>query len=80
MRLRQQHPGLPALTEAGRGGLSQALYCLKDRAKTYPELLEKAHFILASRPVAPDDAAARLLDTVSRSILKKLTMRLQNAS
>lgn len=72
--------GLPALTEAGRGGLSQALYCLKDRAKTYPELLEKAHFILASRPVAPDDAAARLLDTVSRSILKKLTMRLQNAS
>ena len=34
-------------------------YCLKDRAKTFPELLEKAHFILADAPVVPDDAAAR---------------------
>ena len=72
--------GLPALTSAQADGLERAMYCLKERAKTLPELLEKGHFILASRPIVPDEKAARNLDTVSRGILKELTPHLQNAS
>ena len=70
----------PALTDAQLENLSRALYCVKDRAKTLPELLEKAHFTLISRPVAPDEASAKALDAVSRGILKSLTPQLQNAN
>jgi glutamyl-tRNA synthetase len=56
------------------------MYCLKDRAKTFPELIEKAHFVLASRPLVPDEKAAKSLDPVSRGILTELTPHLQNAS
>jgi glutamyl-tRNA synthetase len=56
------------------------MYCLKDRARTWPELLEKAHFV-AGRPAGvPDEASARALDPVSRGILTELTPQLQNAS
>ena len=72
--------GRPALSPGQREGLSQALYCLKDRAKTFPELIEKAHFVLASRPIEPDPAAAKSLDLVSRGILAELTPQLQSAS
>ena len=70
----------PALTAAQRDLLSRALYCVKERAKTFPELLEKAHFALTSRPILADEAAAKALDPVSRGILKTLTPRLQSAS
>lgn len=60
--------------------LEKALYCLKERAKTFPELLEMAEFIMARRPVVPDAKAALLLDDVSRSILKELTPQLQSAT
>ena len=60
--------------------LGKALYCVKDRAKNFPELLEKAHFALIDRPVEPDEKAAKNLDRVSRGILKELTPHLQNAS
>jgi glutamyl-tRNA synthetase len=59
--------------------LAKALYCVKDRAKTFPDLLDKAQFALVSRPLAIDEAAAKSLDAVSRGILKDLTPRLQNA-
>ncbi|MCU0815393.1 MAG: glutamate--tRNA ligase [Cypionkella sp.] len=72
--------GRPALTGAQRDLLSRAMYCVKDRAKTFPELLEKAHFALISRPIVADEAAAKALDTVSRGILSELTPRLRNAS
>jgi len=72
--------GLPSLTEAQAEGLQRAMYCLKDRAKTFPELLEKAIFVLAARPITPDEKAAKNLDTVSRGILSELTPQLQNAS
>ncbi len=72
--------GKPALTAPQRDRLARGLYCVKDRAKTFPELLEKAQFALTSRPVLADEAAAKNLDTVSRGILKSLTPRLQNAS
>ncbi|QBF32199.1 glutamate--tRNA ligase [Thalassococcus sp. S3] len=72
--------GQTALTEAQSAQLEAAMYCLKERARTFPELLEKAHFALTSRPIEPDEKAAKALDTVSRGILSELTPHLQNAS
>jgi len=72
--------GAAPLTDAQRDAMSQAMPSLKDRAKTYPELLEKAHFCLTSRPVVPDEKAAAALDDVSRGILSELTPQLQTAS
>ncbi|MDF1728009.1 MAG: glutamate--tRNA ligase [Sulfitobacter sp.] len=72
--------GLPALTEGQAEGLERAMYCLKERAKTLPELLDKGHFVLTSRPIEMDEKAEKALDTVSRGILRELTPRLQNAS
>ncbi|EAR51520.1 glutamyl-tRNA synthetase [Oceanicola granulosus HTCC2516] len=72
--------GALPLTEAQRDGLSRAMYCLKERAKTFPELIEKAHFVLTERPVAPDEKAARQLDDVSRGILTELTPHLRDGS
>ncbi len=70
----------PALTPEQLEGLGRAMYCLKDRSKTFPELLEKAHFVLAARPISPDERSASALDNVSRGILSELTPHLQNAS
>ncbi|MFD2738663.1 glutamate--tRNA ligase [Sulfitobacter aestuarii] len=75
-----QAAGLPALDAAQSSALEKALYCLKDRAKTLPELLDKAHFALTSRPVECDEKAAKNLDTVSRGILAELTPHLQNVN
>ena len=72
--------GEAPLSQVQKDGLSRALYCVKDRAKTFPELIEKAHFVLSSRPFDPDEKAAKSLDTVSRGILNELTPHLQNAS
>ena len=70
--------GKPPRTQAQHDLLLRAMYCLKDRAKTFPELLDKAEFALASRPIVPDAAAAVHLDAVSRGILRALTLQLQN--
>ncbi|MFK7753844.1 MAG: glutamate--tRNA ligase, partial [Sedimentitalea sp.] len=72
--------GQTALTSDQADGLEKAMYCLKERARTFPELLEKAHFILTSRPIAPDEKAAKALNTVSDGMLGELTPQLQNAS
>ena len=72
--------GKAALTQGQSALLLKGMYCLKDRAKTFPELLEKAQFALMSRPIVPDLAAAAHLDTVSRGILKTLTLHLQNVN
>ncbi|TNF61110.1 MAG: glutamate--tRNA ligase [Rhodobacteraceae bacterium] len=72
--------GQPALTQAQGAGLERAMYCLKERSRTFPELLEKAEFVLASRPLSPDERAAKALDAVSRGILSQLTPQLQSAS
>ena len=69
-----------SLTSDQESNLLRAMYCLKDRAKTFPELLEKAHFILTSRPIVPDEKSERALDAVHKGILAELTPQLQNAS
>ncbi len=72
--------GQPALSQAQRDGLSRGMYCLKERAKTFPELIEKAYFVLSDRPIAPDAKAAGALDDVSRGILSELTEKLRHAT
>ncbi|MBA84917.1 glutamate--tRNA ligase [Thalassobius sp. S69A] len=72
--------GMPPLEEDKISRLSQAMSFLKGSAKTYPQLLEKAQFALADRPISPDEKAAKNLNDVSRCILKELTPQLQNAS
>ncbi|MBF9036575.1 glutamate--tRNA ligase [Rhodobacterales bacterium HKCCE2091] len=72
--------GADPLTEAQEKRLETAMYCLKERAKTLPDLLEKGHFALVSRPIAPDAKAAEALTDVSRGILSELTAQLQNVS
>ena len=60
--------------------LEKAMSCVKERSRTFPELLDKAHFALTSRPVQPDEKAAKALDDEAREWLAELTPRLQNAS
>jgi glutamyl-tRNA synthetase len=72
-----QQPALPAHKKAM---LFAAMPQLKERAKTFFELLEKAEFILADRPIRPDEKAEAHLNDVSRGILKELTPHLQDAS
>ena len=69
-----------ALNPTQKAGLLSAMYCLKERAKTFPDLIEKAHFILTNRPLDRDEKARALLTDVSRSILLELTPQLQNVS
>jgi glutamyl-tRNA synthetase len=68
------------LSQVQHDGLVRAMYCLKERARSFPELLEKAHFVLGNRPFEPDEKSAKALDPVSRGILAELTPRLQSAS
>lgn len=70
----------PALPAHKKAMLYAAMPQLKERAKTFFELLEKAEFILADRPIRPDEKAAAHLNDVSRGILKELTPHLQDAS
>ena len=67
----------PALDGAARDGLRRALYALKERSKTFPELLEKARFVLSARPVEPDEKAAAALDGPAREALRDLTQPLE---
>ncbi len=74
------HSGKKVLTASQMEDLERAMYCLKDKAKTYPELVEKAAFILSERPIVPDEKSAGNLDSVHKGILRELTPHLQNAS
>ena len=72
--------GKPTLTATQESLMAKGLYALKDRAKTFPDLIDKAQFIMVSRPIDPDYAALKTLDPVSRGILSELTPRLRNAN
>ena len=72
--------GAEPLSEEKGGLLLRGMYCLKDRAKTFPELLEKATFIIADRPIFPEPKAAEHLDEEGRALLRELTPQLQNAN
>jgi len=72
--------GQAALSDVQAEDMLKAMYCLKERAKTFPELIEKAAFVLESRPIEPDEKSAAQLTDVFRRILEELTPQLQNAS
>jgi glutamyl-tRNA synthetase len=72
--------GHPPLTEAKADALRRTMPFLKDRAKSFAEMVDKASFVINDRPVVPDEKAAMALDSVSRGILSELTPRLQTAS
>jgi glutamyl-tRNA synthetase len=76
----QSANGAPPFTDAQLQGLDTAMYCLKERVKTIPELLEKARFILQTRPISIDEPAQATLDTVFIGILQSLTPQLQNVT
>ena len=70
----------PALSQVQKDGLAAAMYCLKDRARSLPQLVEKAHFVLTEQPFDRDEKSRDALTDVSRGILTELTPQLQNAS
>jgi glutamyl-tRNA synthetase len=72
--------GLSALTDAQSAALERTMSYIKEPAKTFPQLIEKAHFALSTRPLELEDKAAKALDAVSIGILKELTPQLQAAS
>ena len=72
--------GQPKMTAAQMDGLAKAMYCLKGGARTFPQLLDKAQFILASRPIGIEEKATASLDAASIPMLSELTPQLQNAS
>lgn len=72
--------GEPTLSDAQESALTEAMYCLKGSARTLPQLLEKARFALASRPLDRDEKAEKALNSVSQGILEELTLHLQNAN
>ena len=60
--------------------LLPTLYCVKERAKTYGELIEKANFILIDRPIEINEKAMKNLSEDAISMLNTLTPQLHNVS
>ena len=60
--------------------LLPTLYCVKERAKTYSEIIEKANFNLVNRPIGISEKAMESLSENSISMLGKLTPKLQDVS
>ena len=71
---------LAPLSDEVSAGLGRALYCIKDRAKTFGELLDKARFIFVQRPLEIEEKAQKQLNSVSHSILETLTPQLHNVT
>ena len=67
----------PALSSKQLSRLLLALPFVKNRSKLIPELLEKAHFVLAKTPILADEKSSKFLDPESRGMLKELTPQLQ---
>ena len=68
------------LTDTQRAQMLRAMPGLKERAKTLPQVLDMASFILRSRPFSPDEAGARVLAAMPAGMMDKLTSRLRNAN
>ena len=60
--------------------MNKSLYCLKDKVKTFSELIDKAAFILKSKPIEIDSDARLFIDEEGREMLDALTPQLQNAT
>ncbi len=72
--------GALPLTERQQKDMLAAMPHLKERAKTFPDVIEKAHFVLADTPIVPDEKAASLLDATAQQYFTELTPHLQNVN
>ncbi len=72
--------GEPILQPQQAQDFLRAAPLVRTGVKKLDQVIDKAHFILARRPIDIDEKAAKNLDDVSRGILKQLTPQLQNAS
>jgi len=70
----------PPLPPEKKAMMLDAMPHLKERARTFIELIDKAEFILVDRPVDPDEKAAAQLDEAAREMLRDLTPHLRDAS
>ena len=61
---------------AGWDKFAAAIPGLKERAKTLPELIDGALFLVTTRPLKIDDKAAKLLDAESKTTLAALIPKL----
>jgi glutamyl-tRNA synthetase len=80
-------PHLPAgdafaakLTDGRKEKLATAMPLLKDRAKTLTDLMDRAGFILAERPLSFDNAASALLTADARQLLGRLLTTLRSVN
>ena len=64
------------LSRTERVRLEQAMPELKLRPKTVAELVDNARFLVAARPLQPDERAAKLLTLEARRLLADLLLRL----
>ena len=60
------------MTEVGEEKLAAALPALRERAKTLKDVVDGAHYLLALRPLALDEKAAKLLDPDAKATLAAL--------
>jgi glutamyl-tRNA synthetase len=67
------------LTEADRNRLLRAMPELKLRPKTLAELAANARFLVAKRPIHPEDKAAKLLTPEARRLLAALRAALDRS-
>ena len=70
---------LAHLSDVRREKLRAAMPLLKDRAKTLVDLIDRAQFITAERPLALDNAAKALVDDAARALLARLLPQLGEA-
>jgi len=63
-----------------RKKMLKVLPIIKMRSKRLSDLLDKAYFVLGSRPFTPNETAKLALNSVSHSILEALTAALQHAT
>ncbi len=61
------------MSEGDLGKLKQNLPILREKTKKLNDLLDKAQFLLASRPFIPDENEAKNINSVFICILKRLT-------
>lgn len=65
------------MTDVGEEKLALALPALRERAKTLKDIVDGAHYLLALRPLALDEKAAKLLDPEAKATLAALLPALE---
>ena len=68
------------LTKLQISKITNALYCLREKSKKIPDIIDKAHFLLTTRPIVRDDRAKEVLNSGGIQLLKQLTPYLENVS